>query len=162
MIILGIDPGTAIVGFGIIKKYKNQVSLIDYGCITTASRQPLPARLEDIYLDLTRLIKKYKPSSVAIEEIYFFKNLKTAIEVSHARGVAVLVAQLNKVFCCGYTPLQVKQAVCGYGRADKKQVQQMVKSLLKLKKIPKPDDAADALAVALCHSQSEKCKRLMK
>ncbi len=161
MIILGVDPGTATTGFGLVKKDRNNVTPIDYGCILTPAKKHLAERLEIIYKDLREIITKYKPDAVAVEDIFFCKNLKTAINVSQARGVILLAGRQEKIPVCNYTPLQVKQSVCGYGRASKSQVQKMVKILLDLKKIPKPDDAADALAIALCHAQSEKCKRLM-
>lgn len=161
MIILGVDPGTATTGFGLVKKDRNKVVLIDYGCILTPTKKHLPERLEIIYKDLKEIITKYNPDAVAVEDIFFFKNLKTVIQVSQARGVVLLAGRQKKIQVYSYTPLQVKQSVCGYGRASKSQVQEMVKVLLSLEKIPKPDDAADALAIALCHAQSEKCKRLM-
>jgi len=151
MIIIGIDPGTATTGFGVIKKTKNdKLELIEYGCITTEKNLNSAKRLEKLYKEITSLIKKYKPDIVAVEDIFFFKNLKTAIKVSQARGVILLSIIKNKAKLLEFTPLQIKQAVACYGRADKNQVQQMVKTLLNLKKIPKPDDAADALAIAIC------------
>jgi len=151
MIIIGIDPGTATTGFGVIKKTKNdKLELIEYGCITTEKNLNSAKRLEKLYKEITSLIKKYKPDIVAVEDIFFFKNLKTAIKVSQARGVILLSIIKNKAKLLEFTPLQIKQAVACYGRADKNQVQQMVKALLNLKKIPKPDDAADALAIAIC------------
>ena len=149
MIILGIDPGTAKTGFGIIKKTRKLI-WINHGCITTSTDLSTADRLNKIYKELSSLIKKYKPNIVAVEDIFFFKNLKTAIKVSQARGVILLTAAKAKVKITEYTPLQVKQAVACYGRADKAQVQKMVKTLLNLKEIPKPDDAADALATAIC------------
>lgn len=151
MIIIGIDPGTATTGFGVIKKTKNdKLELIEYGCITTEKNLTSAKRLEKLYKEITDLIKKHKPDIVAVEDIFFFKNLKTAIKVSQARGVILLSIIKNKAKLLEFTPLQIKQAVTCYGRADKNQVQQMVKALLNLKKIPKPDDAADALAIAIC------------
>lgn len=149
MIILGIDPGTTIVGFGLIKR-KNKLELIDYGCIKTSPDQTTAERLKEIDEQLAKLIRKHKPQVVAVEDIFFFKNLKTAIKVSQARGVILARAAKMKTQVEEYTPLQIKQAVSSYGRADKKQVQEMVKLLLNLKEIPKPDDAADALATAIC------------
>lgn len=149
--ILGIDPGTAIIGFGLIKKEgKSKLETIDYGCIKTSIEFSTAERLQKLHRELNLLIKKYKPDIVAVEDIFFFKNLKTAIKVSQARGVILLTAAQSKLRVEEYTPLQIKQAVACYGRADKKQVQQMVKTILNLKEIPKPDDAADALAVAIC------------
>jgi crossover junction endodeoxyribonuclease RuvC len=155
MIILGIDPGTAQVGYGIIKK-QSELKAVDYGCIKTSPSFSTAERLKQTHQEITKLIKKHKPNIIAIEDIFFFKNLKTAIKVSQARGVALLTASQMKIKVAEYTPLQVKQAVTSYGRADKAQVQKMVKILLKLKEIPKPDDAADALAVAICCAHSLK------
>lgn len=156
MIILGIDPGLATVGFGIIEKVGNKTIALDYGVITTPPSHTLPTRLNTIYQGITMLIEKYKPNCVAMEELFFNKNIKTAIPVAEARGVSLLAA-IHKVDCANlyeYTPLQIKQALTGNGRAEKQQIQYMVKAILNLKSIPKPDDAADALAVALCHSQT--------
>lgn len=149
MIILGVDPGTAKIGFGIIKKTK-KLTHINHGLITTPADLSTAERLNKLNKDLSALIKKYKPDIIAVEDIFFFKNLKTAIKVSQARGVILLTAIKSKAKIAEYTPLQIKQAVACYGRADKVQVQKMVKTLLELKEIPKPDDAADALAVAIC------------
>lgn len=161
MVILGIDPGTATTGYGIVKKdRKGNLSVIDYGCIVTSTKKDLAERLKDIYTDLEKIIKKYNPNAIAIEELFFYKNIKTAIKVGHARGIALLCSVNMKKQIFEYTPLQIKQAVCGYGRADKKQMQKMVKLLLNFKKIPKPDDAADALACAICHANSEKLNKL--
>lgn len=148
-IILGIDPGLATTGFGIIKCDHCQVSLIDYGVISTPAKKPLLNRLQIIHEKLNKIIKKNKPDVCACEELFFCKNVKTALLVGHARGVILLTANEYKVPFHEFTPLQVKQSITGYGRADKKQIQQMVKILLHLKKEPQPDDAADALAIAL-------------
>ena len=148
MIILGIDPGTAATGFGIVKK-SNELSSIAFGCIETSRNSSTAQRLDKLHNELNKLIKKYKPNIMAIEEIFFFKNLKTVIKVSEARGVCLLAASQSRIPVKECTPLQVKQAVTTYGRAEKKQMQEMVKILLNLKEIPKPDDAADALAVAI-------------
>ena len=158
MRILGIDPGIAIVGYGIIDVIGNKYKVVDYGAILTKSDMAFPHRLEKIYRDLDEIIKKYEPDDVAFEELFFNKNVKTAITVGQARGVEVVCAQLNNKEIFEYTPLQIKQAVVGYGRAEKRQVQEMVKFMLKLEKIPKPDDVADALAVALTHAASLKFK----
>lgn len=152
MVILGIDPGMAIVGYGVIEEKNNSLIPIDYGAITTPSTMETPQRLVTIYDGIKELIERYKPDEVAIEELFFNKNVKTALTVGHARGVAVLAAAKTELPLYEYTPLQVKQSVVGYGRAEKAQVQQMVKILLNLKDIPRPDDAADALAVGICHS----------
>ena len=153
MIILGIDPGTAATGFGIINKLKvknQKLKVITYGCIKTPTNLTTAERLKVLHNQLNLLIKKYKPDMVAVEDIFFFKNLKTAVKVSQARGVILLTAAKSKIPIFECTPLQVKQATTSYGRAEKIQVQKMVKTLLNLKEIPKPDDAADALAVAIC------------
>jgi len=149
MIILGIDPGTAATGFGIIKK-NAKLKPVEYGCIKTATSLTTAERLKELHNQLNLLIKKHKPDMVAVEDIFFFKNLKTAVKVSQARGVILLTAAKSKIPIFECTPLQVKQATTSYGRAEKIQVQKMVKTLLNLKEIPKPDDAADALAVAIC------------
>lgn len=154
MRILGIDPGVAIVGYGVIEYNKNVFKVIDYGKITTPAHTPLPRRLKMVYDSATELVHTFKPDIVAIEELFFNTNVKTAIAVGHARGVLVLSAENAGVPIAEYTPLQIKQAVVGYGRADKNQVQQMVKMFLNLNEIPKPDDTADALAVAICHAHS--------
>ncbi|OGZ32086.1 MAG: crossover junction endodeoxyribonuclease RuvC [Candidatus Portnoybacteria bacterium RBG_13_40_8] len=151
MIILGIDPGTAITGFGVLKKIgEHELKLIDYGCIKTPSDLSTAERLALLNKELSSLLKKQKPDIAAIEDIFFFKNLKTAIKVSQARGVILFTIAQTKIPIYEYTPLQIKQAVACYGRAEKSQVQKMVKRLLNLKEIPKPDDASDALATAIC------------
>lgn len=154
MLILGIDPGIAILGFGLVKYEANRFTVIDYGAITTDSGIPMSSRLTIIYNGLVNIIEKYKPDAYAVEELFFNKNIKTALTVGHARGVAVLAGSKSGVQVYEYTPLQVKQALVGYGRADKNQIQQMVKVILNLREIPKPDDVADALAVAICHGNS--------
>lgn len=158
MIILGIDPGIAIVGYGIIEVRGNNYKAIDYGCITTDSKLLFPDRLKLVYDELTNIINKFKPDDYAVEELFFNKNVKTAIKVGQARGVEILAAVNLGLPVFEYTPLQIKQAVVGYGRAEKHQVQEMVKLLLNLQEIPKPDDAADALAIALCHGSCLKFK----
>jgi len=152
--ILGIDPGIATVGFGIIEYDGNKFKVIEYGAVTSPANLPMPVRLKMIYDDLSYIIDKYKPNEVAIEELFFNTNVKTAIVVGQARGVLILSASNHNIPVFEYTPLQVKQAVVGYGRAEKMQVQQMVKSILNLKEVPKPDDTADALAIAICHAHS--------
>lgn len=151
MIILGIDPGYAIVGFGVLEYKNNHFSVIDYGAITTDAGTPFNRRLEYIYDELTELLKKYHPDAMSIEKLFYNSNAKTVIDVSQARGVIMLAAQKCGVPAFEYTPLQVKQSVVGYGRAEKKQVQEMIKRILFLEKVPKPDDTADALAMAICH-----------
>lgn len=154
MVILGIDPGLAIVGFGVIEKGKFNTEVIDYGVINTPKEDTLPIRLEKIYQGMCALIDKYKPEHVAIEELFFNTNTTTGIAVAEARGVILLACIHKGLKLYEYTPLQIKQALTGNGRADKQQVQFMVKAILKLKNTPKPDDAADGLAAALCHSQT--------
>ena len=151
MRILGIDPGTAIVGYSIIDYKNNKIQLIDYGCIYTNKEDSLSLRLEQVYLRVESLINLYKPDHMAIEELFFFKNQKTIISVAQSRGVIILKAQLSGLDIYNYTPLQVKTGITGYGRANKKQVQEMTKIILKLSEIPKPDDAADAIAISINH-----------
>lgn len=159
-IILGLDPGTATTGYGIIKEESGKIELVDYGCIETKAGKELSVRLCEIYDELCEIIKKYKPDEIAIEELFFAANTKTAIAVGHARGVLMLGSKKTGKPVAEYTPLQVKQALSGYGRADKNQIQQMVKTFLNLKEIPKSDDAADALAIAICHANSRKVNEL--
>ena len=156
MIILGIDPGLATIGFGVIKSEKGRATAIDYGVILTPKEARFQDRLRMIEESLTKLIAKFEPDEIAMEELFFNNNAKTAINVAQARGVTLLtcVKHTEKLF--EYTPLQIKQALTGYGRADKHQIQAMVTSLLNLKKVPKPDDAADALAVALTHHNTSR------
>ncbi len=154
MVILGLDPGIATVGFGIISSDKGSPRLIQYGVITTSPQERLSERLRQIYNDTLSLIDTFKPDAIAIEQLFFNTNLKTGISVSHGRGVLLLAGVNSGVPMFEYTPLQVKQSIAGYGRAQKKQVMDMVKRLLKLEAVPKPDDAADALAIALCHARS--------
>ena len=161
MIIIGIDPGYAIVGIGVVEYVGNKFRTLEYNAITTPAGRPTVERLKKIYTEMTMYIDKYKPDAVAIEELFFNSNQKTAINVAQARGV-LLVAVANKnVPISEYTPLQVKQSVTGYGRADKKQIQSMVKMILGLNVIPKPDDAADALALAICHAHSNKMNNML-
>lgn len=157
-IILGIDPGTALLGYGLIEQLGNRLNILHHGCIKTKSTDALEIRLAIIYKELQEVISEHEPDEIAIEKIFFSKNVKTAISVAQARGVIMLTAAHAKVSIAEYTPNQVKQAVCGYGSADKRQVQEMVKRLLGLREIVKPDDAADALAIAICHSSY--CKEL--
>jgi crossover junction endodeoxyribonuclease RuvC len=152
MRIIGIDPGTGILGFGVIDVIKGKMKLIDAGVITTPAHTPLDERLEDIFDSLTEIIAGTKPDYMSIEKLFFAQNVTTAMSVSHARGVAMLAARKGKLPIAEYTPLQIKQTVTGYGKADKKQVQEMVRIQLGLSEIPKPDDCADALATAITHS----------
>ncbi len=160
MIIIGIDPGTATTGFGIIEYKDSNLKLIDYGIIKTSQKLPMAKRLKIIFDDLTKIIESQKPDWIAVEQLFFATNTKTAISVGQARGVVLLCSQKADLNIAEYTPLQVKQAVTGYGQATKKQIQQMVKIILNLKSIPKPDDAADALAIAICHSSTIKNEHL--
>lgn len=154
MRILGIDPGIAIVGFGLIESNRSSVRMLQYGAVTTEAGLPLATRLVQIENDMTALIAQLKPDEIAVEELFFSKNITTGIAVAHGRGVILCTAERLGVPIFEYTPMQVKQAVAGYGLADKKQVMDMTKRLLKLKAVPKPDDAADALAIAICHARS--------
>lgn len=153
MIILGIDPGLATLGYGVVEKdEKGNCRAVDYGVVLTPKTEDLPVRLAILEQGLIQIFEKYHPDEVAVEELFFSKNITTGIAVAHARGVALLTATKHCGKLYEYTPMQIKQALTGYGKADKKQMQQVVASLLKLKSIPKPDDAADALAVGLCHA----------
>lgn len=149
-IIIGFDPGVADTGYGVIKDEGGTLICLDYGSIRTPAKTPLPERLETIYVAVTSLLKKHKPALVSIEQLFFSKNVTTAMAVGQARGVVLLAAAQAKRPLVEFTPNQVKQSVASYGAADKQQVQRMVKMILKLKNIPKPDDAADALAIAIC------------
>lgn len=151
MRIIGIDPGTGILGFGIIEVFGDKLKMIDAGVIKTPAHTPLDERLEDIFDSLSEIINQGKPDVMSIEKLFFSRNVTTAISVSHARGVAMLAGRKNKLPIAEYTPLQIKQSVTGYGKADKKQVQEMVKIQLNLIETPKPDDCADALAAAITH-----------
>lgn len=154
MRILGIDPGYAIVGFGVLDYQNNKFSVVDFGAITTPAGMDFNRRLEIIYDEMEVIIKKHKPEAMAIEKLFYNTNAKTVIDVGQARGVIMLAAQKNHLPAFEYTPLQVKQSVVGYGRAEKKQVQEMTKLMLHLDKVPKPDDTADALAMAICHAHT--------
>lgn len=154
MRILGIDPGYAIVGYGIVDYEANRFRVVDYGAVTTQAHTPFDLRLQTIYNGLSCLIEKYSPDAMSIEKLFFNTNTTTAIDVAQARGVIVLAAAQGGLDIAEYTPLQVKQSVVGYGRAEKKQVQEMTRLMLNLKSVPKPDDTADALALAICHAHS--------
>jgi crossover junction endodeoxyribonuclease RuvC len=156
MIILGIDPGTATTGFGIVKTHNNNQTIVDFGVISTDKKLSDAQRLKILGDDLAELIKKFKPDAVGIEKLFFTTNQKTVMTVSQARGVALYLAQTYNLPIFEFTPLQVKNFICGYGKADKKQVQFVIKKIFSLKQTPKPDDAADALAIALCASHSFK------
>ena len=154
MRILGIDPGFAITGYSIIDYVGNKFSLITSGAVTTDAGVSFPLRLEKLYKDLDQIIKEYKPDAMSVEELFFNNNAKTAINVAQARGVILVVARVNGVATYEYTPLQIKQAVTGYGRADKMQVQRMVKMILNTEKLPKLDDITDSMAIGICHAHS--------
>lgn len=163
MVILGFDPGLATLGYGVIKTDgKGRAEMLDYGIISTPQTVKFPDRLIMLEKGIEQVIDTFKPDEIAIEELFFAKNVKTGINVAHARGVLLLTAKkkVSKIF--EYTPLQIKQALTGYGRADKNQIQQMVKTFLKLKTVPRPDDAADALAVALTHAQTNNLSGLFR
>lgn len=152
MRIIGVDPGTGILGFGVIEVVRNKAQMITAGVIKTPSHTPLDERLEEIFNGLNQIIAETKPDVMSIEKIFFAQNITTAISVSHARGVAMLSGRLAGLLIAEYTPLQIKQTLTGYGRAEKKQIQEMVRLHLNLQRIPRPDDAADALAAAITHS----------
>jgi len=154
LIILGIDPGVATVGFGIIKVAEGKQKLIRYGVITTPAGMRLALRLSQIKTDMSELIKTFRPDAIAVEELFFNTNLKTAIAVAHGRAAVILEGEAHAIPMYEYTPLQVKKAVAGYGHATKKQVMDMVSRLLNMDTVPKPDDAADALAIAICHART--------
>ncbi len=158
MRIIGIDPGTGILGFGVIDVVKNRTSLVSAGVIRTPAHTPLEERLVEIYDGLTEIIRDTKPSVMSIEKLFFAQNVTTAISVSHARGVAMLTGKQAGLTIAEYTPLQIKQTLTGYGKADKKQVQEMVRMHLSLREVPKPDDAADALATAITYSLMSRVK----
>lgn len=160
MIILGIDPGIATTGYGIIEFIGSKYSMVDYGTINTSPKLSTEKRLLEIYSELSLLIQRYSPDTIAIEELFFSTNVKTCIPVAQARGVILLCVAQTKIPFKSYSPLQVKSGVTGYGKSDKKQVQYMVKQLLNLSSTPKPDDAADALALAICHSHLHKIHSL--
>lgn len=151
MRILGIDPGTGRMGFGVIEIHKNQAQMITAGVITTPAHTSLADRLEDIFISLNQIIDETNPTVMSIEKLFFSQNITTGISVAHARGVAMLTGKMAKMEIAEYTPLQIKMTLTGYGRADKKQMQEMVRMHLGLKTHPKPDDAADALATAITH-----------
>lgn len=154
MRIIGIDPGTGILGFGVVDVTDGKTQLVDAGVIRTPVKEDDAVRLETIYQELTDIIVATKPQVMSVEKLFFARNVTTAMTVSQARGVVLLCARLNQLEIFEYTPMQIKQAITGYGKADKKQMQEMVRVLLKLKEVPKPDDAADALAAALTHAST--------
>lgn len=162
MIILGFDPGIAIVGFGVIDKKGNSIRPIQYGSINTKAELDIGTRLKQVYDGAKEIIETYKPEVVSIEKLFFNKNVTTAMTVGQARGVLMLAAVEAELPIYEYTPLQIKQALVGYGRAEKKQIQEMVRMYLNLKEVPKPDDVADALAIAICHAHSVKMTNILK
>ncbi|MGD8464401.1 MAG: crossover junction endodeoxyribonuclease RuvC [Anaerolineae bacterium] len=161
MLVLGIDPGTAITGYGLVKEEAGGLALIDCGVITTPAGQPLPSRLQTIYHELSSVITRHQPAAAAVEELFFSRNVRTALSVGHARGVALLALADAGLPIAEYKPAEVKQAIAGYGGADKHQVQEMVRMLLNLDQAPQPDDAADAVAVAVCHIHSSRMAALI-
>jgi crossover junction endodeoxyribonuclease RuvC len=162
MRILGIDPGIGRCGWGVVDAKNSKYKALDFGCIETSPKKEIPDRLQEIYEELSKLIKTYKPDVLSIEELFFNTNAKTAFVVGQARGVILLAAAQNNLEIAIYTPLQVKMALTGYGHAEKSQVGKMVKSLLSLKEVPKPDDTADALAIALTFAFSNRLAKLAK
>ena len=164
MLVLGVDPGTAITGYGLVRHAPDgdQLEAVAYGVITTQSDWAMPERLQRIYRDLTLLIREHHPTEAAVEQLFFSRNVKTALAVGQARGVVLLALAEGGLPVREYTPLQVKQSVVGYGRAEKAQVQELVRLLLGLDAVPQPDDAADALAIAICHLHSARMDSLMR
>ena len=162
MIILGIDPGLATIGYGVIQSEGDRRKMIDYGVVTTPAKMPVPLRLRSIVTDMNSLLDRYKPDDVALEELFFTKNITTGINVAQARGAILATIAIRTDNLYEYTPNQIKQAVTGYGGADKHQMQQMVKLLLNMPEIAKPDDAADALAIALTHAASMRSKQIFR
>ena len=160
MRVIGIDPGTAITGWGVVEGDGNQLAAVAYGVVTTPAGTPLPQRLQTIYAEITDIVRQWQPDDSAIEELFFSKNAKTALAVGHGRGAAMLALANADLSVMEYKPLEIKQALTGHGGADKQQMQQMVKLLLELDDIPRPDDAADALAVAICHLHSARLRLL--
>lgn len=156
MRILGVDPGFAITGYSIIDYIGNKFKLVDSGAVLTKAGESFPLRLSKIYSDLGEIIDKYQPDAISVEELFFNNNVKTAINVAQARGIVLVVGCQKNIPTFEYTPLQVKQAVVGYGRADKIQVQKMVQTILKVDKLPKLDDITDSMAIAICHAHSAK------
>lgn len=162
MLVLGIDPGTALCGFGLVRSEKDEFSLAAYGAVSTQANSPLPSRLLQIYEDLNALVTRDRPDAVAVEKLFFAKNARTALSVGHARGVVLLVAAQASLPVFEYTPNEIKQAIVGYGGADKHQMQQMVRMLLRLDFVPEPDDAADAIAIAICHLQTAHLREMIE
>jgi len=162
MLVIGIDPGTATTGYGLIRETVSGVEAVDYGVITTSAQSPMDERLLSLYQQLNALVLLHQPDSGAVEKLFFSRNVTTAITVGQARGVVILKLAEEKIPVFEYTPMEVKMAVTGYGSAGKRQVQEMVRELLNLNSIPKPDDAADALAIAICHLNNSKFSQLTR
>ena len=160
MRVLGLDPGTAITGYGVVEEVKGELRQLAFGVIRTPAGQPLPRRLQLIYREISQLAEEWEPTAAAVEELFFSRNVRTAMSVGQSRGVALLALANAGLDVAEYTPLAIKQAVTGYGNADKAQVQEMVRLLLELAEVPRPDDAADALAVAICHLHSARLAAL--
>ncbi|HQA05601.1 MAG TPA: crossover junction endodeoxyribonuclease RuvC [Clostridiales bacterium] len=162
MRVLGIDPGYAIVGYGVLDYNSSKFKVLDFGAVKTKAGESFPCRLQHIFESLIKVIDLWQPEVMAIEKVFHNTNAKTVMDVSQARGVIILAAQVKGLDIVEYTPLQVKQSVVGYGRADKKQVQEMTRIILKLNEVPKPDDTADALALAICHAHSSSASQLIQ
>ena len=162
MLVLGIDPGTAITGYGLVREDEQGLVLVACGTVTTPAGEPLPLRLKTIYAGLAAVIREHQPDQAAVEELFFSRNVRTALAVGHARGVALLAVADAGLPVFEYKPLEVKQAITGYGGADKSQIQEMVRMLLNLERVPQPDDAADAVAVAVCHVHSARMRALIQ
>lgn len=160
MRVLGLDPGTARMGWGVVEG-EEEPRLVDCGTLTTPTGRPLATRLGDLFVELQRILTRFRPEAAALEEIFFARNVRTAFSVGQARGAALAALATAGIPVYEYTPLEVKQAVTGYGRAEKRQVQEMVRALLHLAQVPRPDDTADALAVAICHFHTARMKRLL-
>lgn len=161
MLVLGVDPGVALTGYGLVREQEGELEAIAYGVVRTPAGNPLPVRLQTIYRELGELVQAYRPVAGAVEKLFFSKNVRTAMSVGQARGVALLALADAGVVIGEYTPLEIKQAVAGYGAAEKRQVQEMVRTLLGLEVIPQPDDAADGLAVAICHHYHMRIQSLL-
>jgi len=161
VLVLGIDPGTATTGYGVVNSEGGALSLVSYGVIETPAGTPLPERLQMIYRGVTEVVRRCGPAEAAVEELFFSKNARTALAVGHGRGVALLALADAGLPVSEYKPAQIKQAITGYGQADKRQMQEMVRLLLGLESLPKPDDAADALAIAICHTNTQRLGALL-
>ena len=163
MLVIGIDPGTATTGYGLVDEDESgELTAVAYGVIKTPAKLPMPQRLRQLYRELKEIVLLHRPDSAAVEKLFFQKNVRTAISVGQGRGVAILALAEAEIEISEYTPLEIKQAISGYGGADKAQMQQMVRALLNLDELPTPDDAADALAVAICHIHTDHLKKLTK